>query len=427
MTAESDDEVGSGPSRDRSAPSRSWWSPLRRIPPAWRRALVAGLALRIGVAIVGLLAVWLIPSLDPPSVDPVPGTDFGGWDAPHPTEQGWGILGAGLERYDALWYLAIAEHGYPSVDAGAAVPEAYAFFPLLPLLIGVTGRLLLGRWLLAANLIALVAVVAALAAVHRLVEVETGDRAAAGRALVGVAVFPSAYFLVAPYTEAPFLALSGWALVEARRGRWLRAGGLSALAALSRPVGILLVVALALEIVRQHREGRRPDTVGSAVAVLGAPVGIGAFLVWAWLATGRPLAPLLAQEGWRREWMLPHETLRAAVETAATVWGTLPLGGYHGLDLLLLVPVVAAVGWLLARTPATYGVYALAHLVVWLVHPFPGRPLMSTYRFALGIAPLGWAFASWTRRGGARVAWWVVSVALLGAMTALFVTAHYVF
>jgi hypothetical protein len=389
---------------------------------AWRLALVAGVTLRSAVAVISLLAVGLIEPREPPSVAPEPGTDFVGWVAPQPNEQGIGLLGAGLERYDALWYLAIAEQGYPAIDAVGTTPGAYAFFPLLPLLVGMLGRLLAGHWLLAANVVAMAAVVAALAAVHRLVEEETGDNRLARRALVAIALFPSAYFLVAPYTEALFLALSGWALVTAHRGRWGPAGGLAFLAALTRPVGILLVIALVLEAWRQRRAGTRVRAAGWLAAVLAAPAGAATFLAWAWLRSGGILAPLRAQQQWRREWWLPHETLATALAGLGT-----PGTGYHALDLALFVPVALAVVWLLARTPATYGVYAAAHVLVWVIYPFPGRPLMSTYRFALAIAPLSWAFAAWTAREGAATVWWAISGGLLGAMTVLFVTGHYVF
>lgn len=424
MGARAEDQQGSvRPRRSALGTARRRWE---EVPAAWRRAIVAGVTLRVVVAVLSLLAVGLLEPLEPPSVDPVPGTDFAGWTAPHPSEQGIGLVGAGLERYDALWYLAIAEQGYPAIDAGSTAPGVYAFFPLLPLLIGVIGRLLFGHWLLAANVVAMAAAVASLAAVHRLVEEETGDQRLAGRALVALAVFPSAYFLVAPYTEALFLALSGWALVTARRGRWGLASGLAFLAALTRPIGVLLVVALVLEAWRQRRAGVPIPAAGWGGAALAAPAGSAAFLAWAWLRTGSPSTPLRAQQQWQREWWLPHETLREAVATAAAGLGA-PAGGYHVLDLILFLPVVVAVVWLLARTPATYGVYAAAHLVVWVMYPFPGRPLMSTYRFALAIAPLSWAFAAWSVRRGVATGWWTVSGALLGAMTLLFVTGHFVF
>src|SRR5690349_16948462 len=46
-------------------------------------------------------------------------------------------------RYDVIWYMGIAEHGY-AYKAGST-----AFHPLYPLLMGLLGRLLGGHYLLA--------------------------------------------------------------------------------------------------------------------------------------------------------------------------------------------------------------------------------------------------------------------------------------
>ncbi len=399
---------------------------LSRLPPAWRRALVAAVVLRAAIGLASLALGGLVPGADP--VDVHLGAEQGRVGAA-PGEQGWGLLLGSLERWDALWYLALAEHGYPdpAVAGGTGIPEAYAFFPLLPLLTRIVAYPLFGHHLLAANLIALAATVAALAGVHRLVEVETGDGVLAGRALAAVAVFPAAYFLVAPYTEALFLALTAWALVAARQGRWPTTALLALTAGLTRPVAALLAVGLAAEVVRQRREGGRSGRpIAALAAVAAAPAGTALFAAWTRLATGTWTAPFEAQRGWAREWTWPHETLQRAVELAVVDVGAYP-AGYQLLDLLLLIPVAAAVIWLVLRTPSTYGLYAAAHLLLWLVTPWLGRPLMSTYRFALGLAPLGWAFGAWTRRGSVAAVWWAVSSALLGAMTLAFVGWYFVF
>lgn len=386
--------------------------------------MVAAVVLRVVVALASVVFGGLMETADPEDVDPVAGTGFSGWEATGPEEQGWGAIGAGLERYDALWYLALARDGYPEPTTENEVPAAYAFFPLFPLVVSALGWLLFGRLLLAANIVVLVATVIALAGVHRLVETETGDRALAGRALLVTAAFPASFFLVAPYTEALFLATSVWTLVLARERRWEDAGALALLAGLTRGVGGLLSVALALEAWRQHREDRPPGW-RALLAVLGAPVGLGLYLAYAAVRTGSPLAPLLAQNDWDRSLTLPTHTLAFAWSTATGWIGEYPVG-YHTLDLLLFVVIAAGVLWLLARVPAPYSVYALAHVVVWLITPFPGRPLMSTYRFALAIAPLPWAFAAWTKRPGALAVWCAVSGMFAGAMLLAFVNWYFV-
>lgn len=396
------------------------------IPEAWRRAILTTFVLRLLIAIASFAFGGLLVDLDPVDVQAVAGTQFSGWEAAGSRAQAEGLLGAGLERFDALWYLAIAEQGYPAETLGGDIPGAAAFFPGFPLLVGLLGRVLLGRWYLAGSLVALGATVAALAGIHRLVSEETGDVELARRAVVVTAVFPSAFFLVAPYTESLFLAVSVWALVWAQRGRWGPAAALAVYAGLTRNVGVLLVIPLLLEVWRQHRRGDGPGLGGWSAAALAAPAGGGLYLLFSWVWFGTPLGPISAQVTWEREWTLPTAAIGDAFRFGTDTPGLYP-SGYHTVDLLVFLPVVVAVVWLLWRTPLPYGAYAAAHVLVWLVYPFPGRPLMSTYRFALAIAPLPWAFAAWTRHRGVATTWYATSAALLGAMLLLFVNWFYVF
>lgn len=388
---------------------------------------MTALALRTGLAVLAFVGGGLLPGIDPVAVAAVPGTAFGGWPGATPAEQGIGLIGAGLERFDALWYLAIAADGYPT--GTTAVPQAAAFFPGYPLAVAAVGRLLAGAYLLAANLVSLVATAAGLAGIHRLAGTTArGDDGTPRRALLLTAVFPTAFFLLAPYSEGLFLAASTWALVAARERRWALAAATGVVAGLTRNVGVLLVVPVAIEAWtawRQHGEARRPGWAAVA-AVAAAPFGAGLWLALGWRWWGVPLAPLQIQTGWQREPTWPWETLVDAVRIGLGSPGVYP-GGYHAADLLVFAPVAVAIGWLLVRGPASLAWYSLAHAVVWLVLPFPGRPLMSVPRFALGVAPIFLAFAVWTRRDAVERTWVAASGALLGVHALLFTAWYYVF
>lgn len=107
-------------------------------------------------------------------------------------------LVAPAARWDAVWYLTIAEHGY---GRDAARP---AFFPLYPLLARGAGAAL-GSALLGGILVSLLAFGVALYLLRRLTALELGPEAA--RVAVWLtAAFPGALFFSAVYSEALFLA-----------------------------------------------------------------------------------------------------------------------------------------------------------------------------------------------------------------------------
>ena len=368
-------------------PAKRW----RRLPVAWRRALVATAALRALVGLVSVVAPRLFGTAEAVPVAAAEG--FNGWVAA--PASGLALVGAGLERFDALWYLAIAADGYPTTEA---VPQAVAFFPGFPALVALVGALLGGRLLLASHVVALAATVAAFAGVHELVRAMATRRrtrlaaadAHARRAVLLLACFPTAFFLVAPYSESLFLATTAWTLVLAGRGRWVAAAALGFVAGTIRPLGVVLALPLLLA-------GPRDAPLQRWLVTVAAPAaGLASVLVAGWVGYGTPLAALESQGAWQRSPRAPWDVLADAVR-----FGLDGLGGgqtaYHLLDLLVFVPVVVAVAWLLVRAPRL-GLYALAHVAVWFALPFAGRPLLSTPRFALGIAPLPAAFAAWTRR-----------------------------
>lgn len=400
---------------------------MSALPLAWRRGLLGAIALRLGVAALAFVAGGLLPGLEPVGVPATGG--FAGWPPADTAQEGRGVLLHGVERFDALWYLAIASDGYPG---GSVPPGAAAFFPGYPLAVAAVGLLLAGATALAGQLVSLAATAVALAGIHRLTEDVTGSTEVARRAVVVTAVFPSAFFLVAPYSEALFLGATVWALVWARQARWAAVVPVALAAGLTRNVGVLLALPVAAEAWRHH-DGRLRDLGAPLAAVLAAPLGLLAYLAYGAARWGTWLAPVQAQTGWQREFTWPWQTLSDAVRFAVGSPGVYATG-YHTLDLVLFVPVAAATVWLLVRGPRSLGLFALAHVAVWLAYPFPSRPLMSTPRFALAVAPVFLAFAAWIgdggRRGGGRTAesvWVAASAALLGIQTVLYVTWYYVF
>lgn len=142
-------------------------------------------------------------------------------------------------RWDGPQYLLIAQHGYA---ASGNQRLALAFFPLYPWLIRLVA-IVVRDAVLSAFLVATAASVAAGVTLARLFAIDY-SRHLARRAVWFLFIFPTSYFLHIDYSESLFLALLATSFLAARRERWCRAGIIGALAALTRPNGILLLPAL---------------------------------------------------------------------------------------------------------------------------------------------------------------------------------------
>ena len=110
----------------------------------------------------------------------------------------------------------VAEFGYtdPNTD-----PHSTVFFPLLPLLLRALHTVGLS-YLVAGVIISTAASIVAGAYLFQLAEDEMGE-GSGRRALLYMLLFPTAVFLIAPYSEALFLAGAIAAFYYARSGRWL--------------------------------------------------------------------------------------------------------------------------------------------------------------------------------------------------------------
>jgi len=196
----------------------------------------------------------------------------------------WKLLG----RFDATWYVQIAESGYdpaiPTRADGGLASTDLAFFPLYPALIAVLDPVLPGVAPVAALVISWLAGVVAAAGLYAL-GLHLRDRRT-GIALAALwAVLPHAIVQSMGYTETLFTALAAWSLWALLRGHWLVAGGLCGLAGLTRPTAGALVAAVVLAAavaILRRRDGWRPWAAG-----LLAPLGLLGYLLWVGHRLGR--------------------------------------------------------------------------------------------------------------------------------------------
>jgi hypothetical protein len=340
---EPDPGPGPDPASADGAPSADGTAPVTTGPPspteARRRTLRTVFAVYVAATAAHLTALFALTSATP---------------------------GAGVRErllsWDGQLYAEIAADGYPHEIAHGADGEPLgnnlAFFPLYPLLVRTLHRTTGLDVDSAALLVAHLAFLGALFAVHALVA-SLYERRTADVALVLVAVAqPMAVALVMAYSEALFLALAAGALLAARRGNWLAAGVLGLLAGLTRPAAGALALALAVavlcEVRRTRRLGWRP-LAGLVLACTGTP----AYLLWVAERTGR----LDIQEaGWGTHWDSGAATVAFLTDTLARGDGWVPLSTAF---LLVAACALTVAAWRRGAWPPLL-VYGTAMLVLTL-------------------------------------------------------------
>ncbi|HYV21269.1 MAG TPA: mannosyltransferase family protein [Candidatus Bathyarchaeia archaeon] len=352
---------------------------------AARSVIAPFLLTRVLTAIVALASVMLLSS---PTTCP---------DVCHPSTNP--LLDAAT-RWDAKAYVDIAHDGY------GAVPANNAYFPLYPFLLRALATLFGGSddaYLVAGVVISNVALLVALMYLARLLAIDH-DAAAGTRAAVYLLVFPTSVFLAVVYPESLLIALSIGAVYHARRGEWLLAVVLGALAALTRPfIGAAVALPLAIEAYR--RSGLRA-AVGAA-----APAGIAlvGWLVALWRITGDPKAILTAEANWGVGPSLPFEAFTDLFDPK--VYGF----PYFVLGFTLFIGALVVMSWRFLRP--SLAAYAT---VVFLISVATGS-LTSSPRYYLAVFPAFMVLAlvarGWT--GRAYVAVGAVISVIFTAMYAL--------
>ncbi len=366
------------------------------------RRLLSGGSPALELFLWSRIALWLLAIFALLVFEPNRHPEADRWDSPRLHELGYGI--DVWARWDSDWYLRIAEEGY------AASPSSTpAFFPLYPGLVALLGRALGDHFVLAGVLLSLAACAVSFLLLYRLARERLGADGAR-RAVLYLAVFPTALFLQAVYSESLYLLLVLAAFLLAQRGRFLGAGVVAGLAMLTRPVGIALLPALA--VLAWRSEDRRGALLRLAVSVPLAATYPLLLAIW----IDEPFAFLRAQDGiWQRE-LSPLGPLGGLWDGIAVLFADRPARddalNVQQLAFTLVFLGLAALAW--RRFGAPYGLFALLSLAIPLSFPSERWPLLSISRFGLVLFPLLLVLAALGARPRLHAALTAVSAALLG-------------
>ncbi len=356
--------------------------------------------------------------------------------------------------WDGNWYAAVARLGYPEDNAPSStaffplyednLPLSTAFFPLYPMLMrlfaetfgGPVGDRTLQAW---GVFISLVSFLFALYFVYRIAEDGWGRRVAGGTVLT-LAFFPTAFFFNAVYTESLFLALAAGSVWAARvRKDLLLAAGLAALAALTRHVGVLLLIPLLYEWLGGIREYRFR---GAYLALV--PSGLVAYMAFLWHRFGDPLVfqKVQSTDEWQRTftpnpvtvlgnaWAAARRGLHYALDPVAMFEQPRSVAhsvdASHAYNLLALFFVVAMLALGLRHLPWDLYLYAFLFTVPFALYGTETNPLFNLPRLVLVAFPLFIVLGVVLRNRWALIAWLIPSAAFSLLLCAMFVTWRWV-
>lgn len=322
-----------------------------------------------------------------------------------------------FRNWDGTWYSMIAEQSYSSSRSALS-----AFFPLYPWLMDLGSSLTGWPVETVGYIISHLAFLGALIVAYKLVQMDFNERVARWT-LVALAVFPTAFFFSAIYTESLFFFLAVMTLWAARRNDWLLAVIMCFFATMTRSAGIMLGAPLAVLFIQQHGWDIR-KWFPKALLGLIPPLGL---VVFGWFLTSKGLAFFdwqAQQWQWNRFNATPWQTLDCAfngcvtdvrqfggtqrnvlVQPVSFAWiGDLlnnfswdyftstefryNVGQSQWLDVTVTILAFILILIGLKKLPLYYSAWTIPPMIVPLLAPSSVFPLMSMPRFVLPLLPL---------------------------------------
>ena len=415
---------------------------------AFKHALLIVVVLRVSLSLIAAMALFQFSMYDV--------TYYHGVQPVSP-----GIANALLgvwQRGDTIGYTKIAMSGYVPGD-GTTV-----FFPLYPFLMRLVGNLLFGNYLLGGIIVSNVAYFLALVYLYKLSQLEF-DSQVATRTIVYLSVFPTAFFLLGAYTESPFLLFAVSAFYYARKGNWLAASIAGLLAALTKQLGLLLLLPLLYEYLdnvrsraKCHCEERSDEAIScpqrrgllrslrslamtnvtfrsirlDVLFLFLIPVGTLAFLLFRHFYIGEPFLVETYRVQWGVKASWPWNNVVDSFTALFDTGRFPPLNPedtllrrifYNSFDLACVGLFLYLTVVCFRRLRLSYGLYMASVLFVVLMQNFrPPYPIAAFPRYVLVLFPGFMVLGSMVRNKALHWAMIYLSTMLLSLFTAMFAT-----
>lgn len=291
------------------------------------------------------------------------------------------------QRFDANWYVTLADHGYGTIAGDDHFP------PLFPLLIRILTPIFRNTFV-AGLFISHAATLFALKYLYDLFT-QWGGFTLGRRALIFFLIYPTFFFFFSAYSEPVFIVTALLALRAMESRRWAWAGFWTFCAILTRLQGAALLLPM-LYLIWKDRPVLQTSKhwMGLIVAGFGG-------LVYLYLrstqVTGGAV-PFVEAE-WRARLVPPWETYWYAVQTILTGKSTF----IDGLNWFVMTLFLILLVWGWKKIPLEYNLYTALSIFIILIRIVETQPLISMSRYSLTLFPSFYALSlaggdPWLRR-----------------------------
>jgi Gpi18-like mannosyltransferase len=287
-------------------------------------------------------------------------------------------------RWDTVNYLGIAENGYSYLESYTVWP------PLYPFLIKIFSYIFkppLFAAIIVSNFFLIISIILFLKLFSELF-----GESVAKESLFYLFLFPTSFYLLAPYTESIFLALSLALMYAAIKKKWLIAGVLGGFAALTRVQGILLVIPALVEGVLAFAASKDRKTILQFLpAALFAPLTYGLYCLYVRFGLMAEWPWVSLNTFWGQRFAWPWEgiigNLSVLLGTVTDVYAvTHPL--VHLVTVIVTVYSIFFFAKAWKKMPLSISLYSLAAILLVLCKVDSQSFMVSTMRYLLPIFPI---------------------------------------
>lgn len=307
-------------------------------------------------------------------------------------------------QWDSRWFELIAMRGY--VRTTSPYPTTN-FFPLYPLITRIFSMPLPqfmsvnNATIVSGVAVSIAALVGALLALFGLSSHLFPNSERPFRIVRSLLIFPTAFFFATVYSESLYLAFSVLLFSCARKKQWLRAGCFGGMAALTRSIGIILIVPLVVEVLLNSR--REWKTLIKTVGIFFALYAL--FPLFLWARFGDPFLHLTSARAWG---VVPPVSVEQLLKNFHTVanqmmifFETGPVGIYV-LAMQLASIVLGAIAAIWSLRQKLYSFASYAFIATFL--PVLLGSIMSQMRYTVVIFPIFLMLGSYsTPRGSTKI------------------------